>query len=316
MRRAIELAGRVDLGHDVNPRVGAVVVAADGTVLGEGWHEGAGSPHAEVIALRNAGARAAGATVYTTLEPCAASGRVGPCTDALIRAGVSRVVYGQADPNPAMAGGGERLAAAGVHVEAGVLAVECEALNPSWTFAHRTDRPWVVWKTATSVDGFVAPPDGASKWITGEPAREHVQRLRAGVGAVVTGTGTVFADDPRLTVRGQDRQPLRVVVGTRELPAQAAVHPAVQYRVPVAQALTALWREHRSHRVLVEAGPRLSTALWLQGLVDEVYWFQAPVVLGRGVPVLDMPFRQEPLRFPEVALHRVGLDVLYHFLTR
>ena len=319
MRRAIDLARASGVVSDVNPAVGAVVVAADGEVVGQGWHRGSGTAHAEVDALAQAGARAVGATVYCTLEPCAAAGRVGACTHALASAGVARVVFGQRDPNPAMAGGAVWLAEHGIAVEGDMLADECAQLNPTWTFAHAHGRPWVVWKTATTLDGFIAAPDGRSQWITGEPARARVQELRAAAMAVVTGTGTVLADDPRLTVRDAARQPLRVVIGSRALPRHAQVHPAITLDLPVADALGSLWREHGVHRVLVEAGPGLSTALWQQDLVDEVFWFQAPAVMGRGIAVLGEPGQlalAEARRFSQVEVHRVGLDTEYHFLTR
>lgn len=319
MRRAIELAQRADLTVDANPHVGAVVVSADGTVVGEGWHEGSGTPHAEVVALAAAGERARGSTVYSTLEPCAGTGRMGPCTLALVRAGVARVVFGQSDPHAAMAGGGAWLARQGIDVTPGVLAAQCGDLNPTWTFAHQSGRPWVIWKTATTLDGFIAGSDGASRWITGEPARAQVQELRAAAMAVITGTGTVLADDPRLTVRDRQAQPLRVVVGSTPVPDGAAVLPAVQYPLPIDEALARVWQDHRTHRVLVEAGPRLSTALWQLDLVDEVYWYRAPVVMGRGLPVLGEPGQralERARRFSQVDVHRVGLDLLHHFLTR
>jgi diaminohydroxyphosphoribosylaminopyrimidine deaminase/5-amino-6-(5-phosphoribosylamino)uracil reductase len=311
MRLAIGLARTVDLAGDPNPAVGAVIVK-DGTVVGRGWHTGAGTAHAEVVALSDAGGAARGATAYVTLEPCNAHGRTGPCTEALVRAGVSRVVYGQADPNPVMAGGGDALRASGVAVSAGVLATECQSLNESWTFAMRTGRPWVVWKTATSIDGFIA--GGTDRWITGEDSRALVQVIRAGVGAIVTGTGTVLADDPRMTVRDAARQPLRVVMGARPVPEQAKIRPFLAAGGTPAEVLSSLWRDHGIHRVLLEAGRDLSTSFWRDGLVDEVYWFTAPVALGHGVRVLgELP---QALGFRDVDTRRVGLDVLAHFRTR
>lgn len=311
MRAALELARNVDLAADANPAVGALIVAS-GAIVGRGWHEGAGTPHAEVVALRQAGTAARNATAYVTLEPCNAQGRTGPCVDALLAAGVSRVVFGQTDPHVVMSGGAHRLEQAGVEVVGGVLAQECEDVNESWSFACRTGRPWVVWKTATSLDGFIA--GGPHRWITGEESRSVVQSIRAGVGAIVTGTGTVLADDPLLTVRGADRQPLRVVMGTREVPATARVRPFVASAEPPQDVLDSLWRDHGIHRVLLEAGQGLSTSFWRDGLVDEVYWFTAPTVLGHGVRVLgELP---ETLGFRDVDTRRVGLDVLAHFRTR
>lgn len=306
---AVGLARSVDLAHDRNPRVGALVVR-DGEVVGRGWHRGSGTPHAEVDALADAGSLARGATIYVTLEPCNGVGRTGPCVDALREAGIARVVFGQADPNPVMAGGAARLAATGVTVDR-IDSAECLALNPSWTFAHTHGRPWVVWKTATSLDGYIS--GGPDRWITGEESRAEVQRIRATVGAIVTGTGTVLADNPAMTVRGADTQPLRVVVGKREVPDDFAIHPCLRRSGPLRDVLTMLWSEHGVHRILVEAGRDLSTSLWREGLVDEVYWFTAPTLLGGGVRVLGETV--DLRRFHDVDVRRVGWDVLTHFRT-
>jgi diaminohydroxyphosphoribosylaminopyrimidine deaminase / 5-amino-6-(5-phosphoribosylamino)uracil reductase len=218
MQRALELAARgLDTTHP-NPRVGCVI-ARSGRVVGEGWHARAGEPHAEVLALGAAGAQAAGATAYVTLEPCSHHGRTPPCVEALITARVARVVYAIADPNPQVDGrGAERLTAAGLTVEAGLLAEEAAELNQGFVKRMRTGRPWVRVKLAMSLDGRTALANGASRWISGEAAREDVQRWRARSSAVLTGVGTVLADDPRLDVRladaggGERRQPLRVVL--------------------------------------------------------------------------------------------------------
>lgn len=325
MAQAIAIAEQVDLSRDKNPRVGAVVVSAAGEVLGSGAHLGSGTDHAEVVALAQTGDLARGATVYSTLEPCAGTGKRPPCVQALIDAGVARVVFGQRDPNGAMAGGAKLLADAGIEVIADLMVDECTALNPSWTFAHEQARPWVIWKTATTLDGFIAAADGTSKWITGEEAREFVQRIRSTVGAIVTGTGTVLADDPHLTVRSlpADQQPLRVVVGNRSIPDDANVLKSgaqtLQTSDDIAEVISDLWREHSIHRVLVEAGSGLSTSLWRAGLVDEVYWFQAPAIAGDGIKALadiGVQSMAEVLRFSQTAVNRVGLDVVVHFTTR
>ncbi len=217
MARALALARRGLYTTDPNPRVGCLIVK-DGRVVGEGWHERAGLPHAEVRALEAAGAAARGATVYLTLEPCCHQGRTPPCTDALIGAGVARVVAAMEDPNPKVAGKGfAALAARGITVEQGLMAAEAEALNPGFASRMRRGRPYVRVKLAASLDGRTALADGRSQWITGEAARADVQRWRARSSAVLTGVGTVLADDPSLTVRAFDigRQPLRVVLDTR-----------------------------------------------------------------------------------------------------
>ena len=324
MARAIVLAKSADLLLDKNPRVGAVVVSAAGDIIGEGWHDGSGSDHAEVVALQQAEGLTTGSTVYTTLEPCASTGVKGPCTHALISAGVTRVVYGQSDPNPAMAGGAAALATSGVEVTSGVLLEDCVSLNPTWTFAQINNRPWVIWKTATSLDGFVASVDGTSKWITSEESREVVQEIRASVGAILTGTGTVLIDDPLMTARhlSDDQQPLRLVLGQRKIPSESRIlagpNPGSVTHGDLAQVLNSLLTEHGIHRVLIEAGPGLSRSAWNQGLVDEVFWFQAPIVIGQGHGVLGdigVNSLDQARKFSNYEVTRVGLDLLVHFST-
>lgn len=204
MRRAIELSSNGAGTTPPNPDVGCVILDAAGATVGEGWHERAGGPHAEVNALRQAGDGARGGTAVVTLEPCDHTGRTGPCTQALIEAGVARVVVAVADPNPVAAGGAATLRAHGIDVEVGVLSAEAEAANARWLTPFRTHRPFVVWKFAATLDGRSAAADGSSRWITGEQARADVHRLRAAVDTVVVGSGTVLADDPRLTARVAD----------------------------------------------------------------------------------------------------------------
>lgn len=295
MRRALQLAA-AGPWPDPNPRVGCVVVAPDGTVVGEGFHRGAGTPHAEAEALGAAGLAARGATAYVTLEPCSHRGRTGPCADALVEAGVARVVFAQSDPNPDAAGGAERLHAAGLHVTGGVLADEAGALNDRWARTVALGRPLVTWKLATTLDGRSAAADGTSQWITDEVARADVHRLRATRDAVLVGTGTVLADDPRLTVRLPDgslapRQPLRAVMGLREVPAGARVDdaPGTVVRLTTrnpGEALDRLW--HRGVRdVWLEGGPTLAAAFLRAGLVDDVYAYVAPTLLGAGRAAVD-----------------------------
>jgi diaminohydroxyphosphoribosylaminopyrimidine deaminase / 5-amino-6-(5-phosphoribosylamino)uracil reductase len=216
MARALELAARGLYTTDPNPRVGSVIVH-DGAVIGEGWHERAGEPHAEVLALRAAGPQARGACVYVTLEPCSHTGRTPPCADALIAAGVARVVCASVDPNPRVAGSGiERLRAAGIAVSIGVLAAEARALNVGFFSRFERGRPWVRLKLAMSLDARTAPASGERLWISSEASRADVQTWRARSGAVLTGAATVRADDPRLDVRlsygSWIRQPLRVLL--------------------------------------------------------------------------------------------------------
>jgi diaminohydroxyphosphoribosylaminopyrimidine deaminase/5-amino-6-(5-phosphoribosylamino)uracil reductase len=300
MARAVELAGRQRGRTSPNPVVGCVVLDASGAVVGEGAHERYGGPHAEVNALAAAGTAARGGTAVVTLEPCAHSGKTGPCTEALLAAGVARVVYAVADPFAPAAGGAARLAAAGVDVSGGLLADEAERVNEVWLHTVRTGRPFVTWKYAATLDGRTAAADGSSRWITGEAARADVHRLRAESDAVVVGVGTVLADDPQLTVRGTDgmptgRQPLRVVMDTEgRTPAGARVRDnaaptwvATAAEVPrapggglePAAVLDAL-RIRGVLSVLLEAGPRLAGAFADAGLVDRVVAYLAPALLG------------------------------------
>ncbi len=209
MRRALTLAATSGVPRGPNPRVGCVLLAPDGTEVGEGFHRGAGTPHAEVAALTAAGDDARGATAVVTLEPCDHTGRTGPCSEALLAAGVRRVVFAQADGSPVARGGAERLRAAGVEVEEGLLAEEARLLNRAWTFALEHSRPFVTWKLATTLDGRSAAADGSSRWVSSRAARLDTHRLRAECDVMMVGTGTVAVDDPRLTVRDEVDELLR-----------------------------------------------------------------------------------------------------------
>ncbi|NYI47154.1 diaminohydroxyphosphoribosylaminopyrimidine deaminase/5-amino-6-(5-phosphoribosylamino)uracil reductase [Nocardioides aromaticivorans] len=292
MRRALALAASPGVPLHPNPRVGCVLLADDGTVVGEGFHHGAGTPHAEVEALRVAGERARGATAIVTLEPCNHTGRTGPCAQALIAAGVRRVVIAQRDPNPLASGGMETLLEAGLEVEAGLLTDEAEEVNRAWTFAHRNGRPFVTWKFATTLDGRSAASDGSSRWVSSLPARRDTHLLRGLCDTMMVGTGTVEADDPQLTVRDDDdrplaNQPLRVVMGDRDLPAERRIFddaaPTVHLRThdPV-EALRTLYADHDRHHVFLEGGPTLAAAFLKAGVVDEVVAYVAPLLLGSG----------------------------------
>jgi len=314
MRRALELAARGLYSTWPNPRVGAVL-ALEHDIVGEGWHERPGQAHAEPNAIRVAGERARGATAYVTLEPCSHHGRTPPCVDALLAAGVRRVVYAIDDPDPRVKGSGaRRLREAGVTVESGLLEREAEALNAGFLMRMRKGRPFVRLKSAASLDGRTALANGASKWITSEEARADVQHWRAQSGAVLTSAATVLADDPRLDVRIEaPQQPLRVVLdrrrrvrkGARILrpPGEAMIFAALTGRKtadPAGERLAAARIERvRTARgqldlgrvlkrlgelqindVLVEAGPRLAAALLAAGLVDEWLLYLAPKLLG------------------------------------
>jgi len=321
MRRALDRAA-LGPAHGPNPRVGCVLLDRSGAVVGEGHHRGAGTAHAEVAALAVAGPASRGATAVVTLEPCDHSGRTGPCSLALIEAGVSRVVIAAKDPNPVAAGGADRLRAAGVDVEQGLLALESRALNRYWDHAVRTGRPFVTWKFAAPLDGRSAAADGTSRWITGPQARADVHARRATADAVLVGTGTVVADDPRLTVRDADgcpaaRQPLRVVLGRRPVPAGARVLDGeaptllLDHRDP-ALALRQL-HEREVRHVWLEGGPTLAAAFWRAGLVDEVLAYVAPALLGAGhaaVGDLGITGIGRAARLVTTDVRRVGDDVL------
>lgn len=314
MARALQLAERGLFTTAPNPRVGCVLVS-NGEIVGEGWHEFAGGPHAEIHALHMAGERARGATAYVTLEPCCHHGRTPPCSDALIAAGVSRVVAAMEDPNPKVAGNGlAQLRQAGIVVESGLLASQAELLNPGFVMRMREGRPFVRCKLAMSVDGRTAMASGESKWITGPSAREDVQRLRARSSAIITGIGTVLADDPQLNVRleGVRHQPLRVVLDphlstppTAQIvttPGKTLIVTACHSKAPrqaleaagaeVAvlpehvgdtidlAALMVLLAEREINEVLLETGATLSGAMLHEGLIDELIVYMAPILMG------------------------------------
>ncbi|OKI54710.1 bifunctional diaminohydroxyphosphoribosylaminopyrimidine deaminase/5-amino-6-(5-phosphoribosylamino)uracil reductase RibD [Streptomyces sp. MJM1172] len=318
MRRAIELAARGLGSTSPNPVVGCVITDARGAVVGEGWHQRAGGPHAEVHALRAAGTAARGGTAYVTLEPCNHTGRTGPCAQALIEAGVTRVVYAVSDPNPQASGGGATLRAAGIATEAGLLEQEAEEGNAAWLTSVRRGRPHVLWKYAATLDGRIAAADGTSRWISSPESRADVHRLRAEADAVVVGSGTLRADDPHLAVRGRPGtdpadQPLRVVLDTRATvrPGARVLDDAAPTLIAVAEdadtghlpgvdlvrlpadangisvhALLAELHRRGVRSVLLEGGPTLAGAFVAAGAVDKVVGYLAPVLLGAGPTAL------------------------------
>jgi diaminohydroxyphosphoribosylaminopyrimidine deaminase/5-amino-6-(5-phosphoribosylamino)uracil reductase len=318
MREALALAQSPDAPFGENPRVGCVLVAPSGEVVGRGYHRGAGTPHAEVAALADAGPRADGATAVVSLEPCRHTGRTGPCTQALLDAGVRVVVFGQPDPTHEAGGGGEVLRAAGVEVHGGVLSDEAEAVNEEWTVAVLHERPFVTWKCAVSVDGRVAGADGGPTPITGAAARAHVHDLRSRVGAIIVGTGTVLADDPLLTVRRPGGEaiapPLRVVVGSRAIPEDARVLDGSAPTLLTAERdprtlLADLYARGVRH-ALLEGGPTLAAAFLAAAVIDRVEWYVAPVVLGAGPVALPaLVAGGAPLGVDVLTVDVVGEDV-------
>ncbi|MCE0539223.1 bifunctional diaminohydroxyphosphoribosylaminopyrimidine deaminase/5-amino-6-(5-phosphoribosylamino)uracil reductase RibD [Kineosporia rhizophila] len=350
MRQAIGLAARGLATALPNPVVGCVLLDPDGTVVAQGWHERAGGPHAEVVALRAAGERARGTTAVVTLEPCNHTGRTGPCSEALLAAGVQKVVIAVPDPSDAAAGGAERLRRAGLEVEVGVLADEAErGLEPGegnevWLTAVRKQRPFVTWKFAATLDGRVAAQDGTSQWITSVEARSDVHRLRAQVDTMLVGVGTVLADDPLLTVRDAEgnpleRQPLRVVADTHNrtpanarirgddaptwiatgeevgtsvgTDADAAGDGGGRLGLDLHALMRALYARERRH-VLLEGGPRMAGAMVEAGLVDRVVAYLAPALLGAGPnAMLDAGITTiaDVWRLDLVDVRQVGNDV-------
>ncbi len=342
MARALQLAARGLFTTSPNPRVGCVIVK-DGQVVGEGWHERAGTPHAEVHALKAAGAAARGATVYVTLEPCSHHGRTPPCAEALVDAGVTRVVAAMTDPNPLVAGGGiSILTLAGIRAEVGLLEAEARALNPGFVSRMTRGRPWVRLKTASTLDGKTALANGVSQWITGEAARADVQQLRARACAILTGSGTVLADNPRMNVRELDigRQPLRAIVDSSlRTPPDAAILPALvacHHADPAARAaleaagadvialpdanghvdlaaLLTLLAQRGVNELHVEAGAALNGALLAAGLVDEWVAYVAPMVVGdaaRGLCAMPpLTTLADAARFRLADVRQLGQDL-------
>jgi diaminohydroxyphosphoribosylaminopyrimidine deaminase / 5-amino-6-(5-phosphoribosylamino)uracil reductase len=292
MRRAISLSEAARGTTSPNPSVGAVILDEHGEIVGEGATQPPGGPHAEVMALRQAGERARGGIAFVTLEPCAHHGRTPPCADALVKAGLAGVRYAVSDPNPVASGGGEILREAGIDVQPGLLVGEVER-GPlrAWLHFTRTGRPHVTWKYASTLDGRVAAADGTSKWISSPESRAEVHSIREGLDAIMVGTGTVLADDPALTARLLDgtlaaRQPLRVVVGTGEIPATARVlddsAETVRIRSHDPDEVLSLLADRGIVDLLLEGGPRLAGAFVAAHRVDRILAYLAPALLGSG----------------------------------
>jgi len=349
MREALELAARARGRTSPNPMVGALVVSG-GEVVGRGYHHKAGEAHAEVLALGEAGGRARGATLYVTLEPCCHRGRTGPCTEAILAAGVARVVAAMEDPNPLVAGRGlNQLARAGVSVTCGVLAGEAARLNEVFIRYITSRRPFVVLKTAASLDGRIATRAGDARWITGPAAREHAHRLRDRYDAILVGVNTVLTDDPALTTRlpeGGGRNPLRIVLDSRARTppgarllheagralvavtagapaertvaltaagAEVLVVPESRGRVDLPALLAELGRREITG-LLVEGGGTVSYSFLAAGLVDKVVWFIAPLLIGgtAAVPALGGEGAETlagAVRLERISLARLGEDL-------
>ena len=344
MARALRLAERAAYTTRPNPMVGCVLAHGD-EVVGEGWHQRKGGPHAEVFAVQAAGDRARGATAYVTLEPCAHSGSTGPCAEALAAAGIARVVGAMRDPFPQVDGAGfEALRAAGIAVECGLLEAQAREMNRGFLSRIERGRPWLCVKLAMSLDGRTALASGDSKWISGEPARRDVHQWRARSGAILTGAGTLLADDPQLTVRLQDDidvvPPLRVVLDPglatvararvregdaptlylhapdakppRGMAVDSAVVPVQDGRFDLLAVLRLL-AARQVNEVQVEAGATLAGAFLAAGLVDELLLYIAPVLLGAHArPLFDgleIDAMAQRLRLQTVDSRRIGEDL-------
>ncbi len=327
MRLAIDQSYQVKGSTYPNPPVGAVIVDREGRVVGVGATGPAGSDHAEVVALRRAGGLAAGGTAVVTLEPCNHYGKTPPCVNALLEAKVGTVVYGVPDPNPTAAGGAARLTAAGVQVRSGVLADEVAA-GPlrEWLHKQRTGLPHVTWKYASSVDGRSAAADGSSQWISSEASRLDLHRRRAIADAIVVGTGTVLADDPALTARLPDgslaeRQPLRVVVGMREIPPEAKVldDDSRTMVIRTHDPMEVIKAVSDRTDVLLEGGPTLAGAFLRAGAVDRILAYVAPILLGGPVTAVDdvgVPTIARALRWQFDGIDRAGPDLVLSLVPR
>jgi diaminohydroxyphosphoribosylaminopyrimidine deaminase / 5-amino-6-(5-phosphoribosylamino)uracil reductase len=318
MRHALSLAanGPVTGG---NPQVGCVLLSPSGEIVAEGWHRGAGTPHAEIDALSKV-ADATGLTAVVTLEPCNHHGRTGPCSVALIEAGVARVVYAVDDPGRASAGGAAHLRTAGVETIRGVLAAEAEAFLEKWLTATRRGTPWVTLKWAASLDGRSAAADGSSQWITGTAARQRVHEQRAEADAILVGTGTVLADDPSLTARGDagellPHQPLPVVIGERPVPVTAKLRER-EFVEAGTRDLEVVLRDlfgRGIRRVYVEGGPTIASAFIAAGLVDEYLVYVAPKLIGgprTAVGDLGIPSIGDAITLTFTAVEALGDDIL------
>lgn len=286
MREALAELADVSVMYP-NPRVACIIVDPSGAEISRGIHRGAGSAHAEVEALKLAGARARGATAFVTMEPCNHTGRTGPCAQALIEAGISTVVFAQRDPNPLASGGAQTLRDAGITVVPQVLEDEARAINREWTFAIEMRRPFVTWKYAATLDGRIAASDGSSRWISSEASRQDAHRLRARTDAIAVGSGTWLSDQPALNVRlenYQGPQPLRVVIGLSEIEVPEDVL-RIRSRNPK-DVLDALGEREIRH-LLLEGGPRVAGAFLEAGLIDEVIAYFAPALMGSGMSALE-----------------------------
>jgi diaminohydroxyphosphoribosylaminopyrimidine deaminase/5-amino-6-(5-phosphoribosylamino)uracil reductase len=306
-----------------NPNVSAAIYGADGSLIADGFHDRTMSvDHAEVVALKKAGAAARGATMVVSLEPCAHTGRTPPCVQAIIDAGISTVIYAVADPNPIAAGGAEKLIDAGIAVEYRE-SKELSYVQRAWLHKEKTGRPLMLWKVATTLDSKVAASDGTSQWITGPESREDVQELRAQSDAILIGTNTALVDNPHLIPRGHTARPVRIISGEQEVPATNRVFDSEARTISVKSKsipeLMKVLRDEGFSQVLVEAGPTLGSALMASGNIDELIIYQAPKMLGAGkefVSHLGISTLADHLELELLSVQAFGSDIKSHYLVK
>jgi diaminohydroxyphosphoribosylaminopyrimidine deaminase / 5-amino-6-(5-phosphoribosylamino)uracil reductase len=306
-----------------NPNVSAATYSADGSLISDGFHNRKASvDHAEVIALKKAGSAARGATMVVSLEPCAHTGTTPPCVQAIIDAGIAKVIYAVADPNPIAAGGAQKLADAGIVVEHRESA-ELNFVQRAWLHKERTGRPLMIWKVATTLDSKVAASDGTSQWITGPESREDVQVLRAQSDAILIGTNTALVDNPHLIPRGHVARPVRVICGEQEVPATNKVFDNEARTIVVKSKsipeLIKVLSDEGFNQVLVEAGPTLGSALMAAGKIDELIVYQAPKMLGAGkefVSHLGISTLNDHLKLELLGFQSFGSDIKSHYLVK
>jgi len=327
MQRAIALS-EMGLGKCApNPIVGAVIIDSLGNILAEGFHDRMASrDHAEVIAIAQAGKIAVGATLVVTLEPCNHQGSTGPCTQAIIDAGISTVVYAVNDPNVIAGGGAEKLKSAGINVIHGVMSEEATFSNRAWLTKIKKKRPFFTWKVATTLNGMIAASDGTSKWISNEVSREDVQKLRRDSDAILVGTNTVISDNPNLTPKGEfhgyTHNPLRIICGEREMPADSKIFNAQAETLVVKSRDLGVLVERLNaldiNQVFVEAGSKLASAMVVAGLMDELVIYRAPSILGAGKVFFEHESQStiaDQIRLEHISTQVLGGDIksIYSF---
>ena len=306
-----------------NPNVSVAIYGADGSLIADGFHNRTMSvDHAEVVALKKAGAAARGATMVVSLEPCAHTGTTPPCVQAIIDAGISTVIYAVADPNPIAAGGAEKLADAGIAVEYRE-SKELSYVQRAWLHKEKTGRPLMLWKVATTLDSKVAASDGTSQWITGPESREDVQELRAQSDAILIGTNTALVDNPHLIPRGHTARPVRIISGEQEVPSTNRVFDSEARTISVKSKsipeLMKVLSDEGFNQVLVEAGPTLGSALMASGNIDELIIYQAPKMLGAGkefVSHLGISTLADHLELELLSVKAFGSDIKSHYLVK